>query len=123
MKAKCFTSIGKSTNVDCEVTDSGDRTELILVRPILTSNSTRRWGFQTHYGSFGAPIHDTELLDKLAKGTLNIPMAEGITMVVDIAITEQREGQLWRPIERVITKVVSVSLPAEQVSLDLEGPQ
>ena len=23
MKAKCFTSIGKSTNVDCEVTDSG----------------------------------------------------------------------------------------------------
>ena len=25
MKAKCFTSIGKSTNVDCEVTDSGER--------------------------------------------------------------------------------------------------
>jgi hypothetical protein len=31
MKAKCFTSIGKSTNVDCEVTDSGVRALLLVI--------------------------------------------------------------------------------------------
>lgn len=100
-----------------------ERIDLTLIRPILTSESSRRWGFQSRYGVFGAPIHDQDFLDALASGSLNIPMAEGIRMIVDIEITEHKEGDLWRPVERVIKKVVEVIPPAMQSRMELDGPQ
>jgi hypothetical protein len=42
MKAKCFTSIGKSTNVDCEVTDSGNPQPLKSMSGLAVSQPTKQ---------------------------------------------------------------------------------
>jgi len=52
MKAKCFTSIGKSTNVDCEVTDSGQIQRKHMERVYFASAcapSPFHWHFQQAY--------------------------------------------------------------------------
>lgn len=100
-----------------------ERLEVTLIRPVLISDSSRRWGFLSKYGSFGAPIRDEGFLRNLAGGRLNVPMVQGIRMLVDLEITERRNGPIWEPVERVIKRVVSVTPPSLQDDLELDQPQ
>lgn len=97
--------------------------ELTLIRPVLTTDTSRRWGFQSSFGSFGAPIRDQSFLKTLSEGRLNVPMTQGIRMVVEIEITEEQVGAVWRPVDRVIIRVINVIPPPQQESFDLSGPQ
>ncbi|WP_143071478.1 hypothetical protein [Tranquillimonas rosea] len=99
-----------------------EQIELTLIRPILSNDTSRRWGFQSKYGAFGAPIKDQAFLNAMADGALDLPMAEGIQMVVEIEISEEREGQVWRPTDRIITRVIEVKPPPKQTGFDLQGP-
>ena len=90
---------------------------VILVRPVLSTQTTRRWGFQTRTGSFGAPIHDTEFLSDLAAGKLNIPLTQGIVMDVELHVTEVFADGIWRPKDRVIKRVIKITRPSVQVGL------
>ena len=101
---------------------STDQVELILIRPVLTTDTSRRWGFQSRYGTFGAPIRDQKFLLALAEGRLEVPMSQGIRMIVELEITEEQDGGLWRPVDRVITRVIEVMPPPRQASL-LDDPE
>lgn len=94
-----------------------EQMSVILVRPVLSTQTTRRWGFQTRAGSFGAPIHDAEFLADLAAGKLNVPLTQGIVMDVELHITEVLIGGVWRPKDRVVKRVIKITRPAVQVSL------
>lgn len=100
-----------------------EETELTLIRPILTNDTSRRWGFLSRFGSFGAPIRDEGFLSALAAGELNVPLSQGIRMRVEIDVTERRDGEVWVPVDRVITRVIEIIPPPKQARFDLEGPQ
>lgn len=114
---------GEIEKQDAETRTITDTAELILIRPVLANDPKRKWSFQSHYGTFGASIHDQIFLDSLSNGTLNIPMVEGIRMFVEIKILEEREGEVWRPKDRVITKVHDVFVPPLQDGFDLKGSE
>jgi hypothetical protein len=99
-----------------------ERLDVILVRPVLAALTNRRWGFQTRSGSFGAPIQDERFLRDLVEGRLNVPLSQGIVMDVDLAVTEERIGGVWRPKERVVKRVYGIRKPLVQGRLfdDLE---
>ncbi|MEX2520833.1 MAG: hypothetical protein WD969_16055 [Paracoccaceae bacterium] len=100
-----------------------EQAELTLIRPILANDTSRRWGFLSRHGTFGASIRDQVFLDALAAGELNVPMAQGIRMLVEVEITEKFDGTVWMPVDRIITRVIEIIPPPRQVRLDLEGPQ
>tara|TARA_R110002094_G_scaffold35391_1_gene47962 strand:- start:563 stop:1447 length:885 start_codon:yes stop_codon:yes gene_type:complete len=100
-----------------------EQVELVLVRPILTDDTSRRWGFESQFGNFGAPILDQDFLSKLSQGKLNIPLTQGIKMIVDLEVTERKEHGLWRPAERAIKRVVKILPPATQIDFISDGPQ
>ena len=91
--------------------------EAVLLRPLLTASTTRRWGFQTRGGSFGAPIHDTKFLEDLLAGRMNVPLRQGIVMVIEVEVTEELVEGVWRIKDRAVKRVVSVSMPPVQRDL------
>jgi len=91
--------------------------EAVLLRPLLTASTTRRWGFQTRGGSFGAPIHDTKFLEDLLAGRMNVPLRQGIVMVIEVEITEDFVEGVWRIKDRAVKRVVSVKMPPVQAEL------
>lgn len=102
-----------------------ERMEAVLLRPVLTTSTTRRWGFQTRGGSFGAPVQDVKFLEDILAGRLNVPLRQGIVMVIDVEITEERIDGLWKIKDRAISRVLDVKLPPVQGNLldDLEQDQ
>lgn len=113
----------KTIAPDAEKRSSISQVELTLVRAVLTEEPTRRWGFQSQYGYFGAAIQDQVFLSALASGRLNIPLAKGIRMLVEIEITEELDGQIWKPVERTIKRVIKIIPPPMQQQLELDGPE
>ncbi|MCC5956278.1 MAG: hypothetical protein JJU07_09250 [Natronohydrobacter sp.] len=94
-----------------------ERIDVILVRPVLAALTNRRWGFQTRGGSFGAPIQDESFLRDLVEGRLDVPLSQGIVMNVDLAVTEEKIGGVWRPKERVVQRVHEIKRPYVQGGL------
>lgn len=91
--------------------------DLLLIRPVLTTDTSRRWGFQSRYGTFGAPIRDQAFLSALAEGRLDVPMSQGIRMIVEIEITEEESNGIWKPTERIITRVIGSSRRLSKIVL------
>lgn len=102
---------------------TSEKVELTLLRPVLSNDKGRRWGFQSVYGYFGAPIQDQAFLTALEEGRLNVPLIPGIRMLVEMEITEELDGQVWRPIERTVKTVLKVSAPPRQGNLDLQNSE
>ncbi|KAF0677332.1 hypothetical protein [Profundibacterium mesophilum] len=98
-----------------------EEVELILLRAVLTTETTKRWGFRGPFGNFGASIKDQAFLDRLASGALNVPMREGIILKVLLETTEERKDDVWKPKEHVVQRVLHVSPPPYQPSV-LPGP-
>lgn len=94
--------------------------EATLLRPLLTASTTRRWGFQTRSGSFGAPIEDAKFLESLLAGRLNVPLRQGIVMVIEVEITEELVDGVWQIKDRVVRRVLDVKMPPVQTDL-LDG--
>ncbi len=94
-----------------------ERMEIIVVKAVLAASPTRRWGFQTRLGAFGAPIRDARFLSDLVAGRLNVPLRQGIVMDVDLEITERFDGGVWRPVERAVLVVHGIRSPAVQEDL------
>ena len=94
-----------------------EQMEAVLIRPLLTSSTTRRWSFQTRGGTFGAPVQDTKFLEDLLAGRLNVPLRQGIVMLLEVEITEEAFQGLWRIKDRVIKRVLEVKAPPVQTSL------
>lgn len=103
--------------VEPEERTQTERMEIILIRPVLAARTNRRWGFQTRLGAFGAPIHDEEFLKALVEGRLNVPLAQGILMDVDLEISEEKIGGVWRPKDRTVKRVHGIKRAPIQTSL------
>ncbi len=103
--------------VEPEERTQTERMEIILIRPVLAARTNRRWGFQTRLGSFGAPIHDEEFLKALVEGRLNVPLAQGILMDVDLEISEEKIGGVWRTKDRTVKRVHGIKRAPIQTSL------
>ena len=97
--------------------------ELVLVRPVLTADTNRRWQFRSAYGAFGAEVKDSAFLDRVATGTLNVPLMQGIRIYALVEVVEQREGELWRPAQYSIVRVKRIVAPPQQDVLPLTPPQ
>lgn len=101
-----------------------ERMDLVLVRAVLTEETTKRWGFESQRGKVSATIKDEKFLQRLAQGQLNIPMTQGIHFNVDLEITEVLVGEIWQVKGYSITKVHSVKPPPMQprlLSTDFEN--
>lgn len=96
-----------------------DVVDLLLIRPVLTADTNRRWGFTTRYGYFGAEIKDTEFLERVAAGTLGVPLTQGIRLRVELEVTEELTDGVWQPINREVIQVLKVIPPPKQQSLGL----
>jgi hypothetical protein len=94
-----------------------ERTDLVVVKAVLANSPTRRWGFQSRLGAFGAPIRDAKFLSNLVAGRLNVPLRQGIIMDVDLETTERFEFGVWRPVERAVLAVHGITAPAAQPDL------
>lgn len=97
-----------------------EQTQLVLFRPILTTETNKRWGFTWPFGKIGATIKDQGFLERLAKGELNIPMTQGLVFDVELEITEERLDSVWETKEYAILRVLTVHPPESQDNLTLE---
>ena len=91
-------------------------TTLVLVAPILKP-SKKMWRFIGETGEFSAEVHDSDFLDAIYSGSLEIPMVAGIQMDVELSIKEVREGPVWSPRKFVIERVRSYRAPGHQQKL------
>lgn len=89
---------------------------VVLISPVLLAGD-RRWKFRSPYGDFGATIKDKEFLERVLAGRLEIPLAAGIELDVDLETTEERREDVWTPIERSVIKVHGVYPPPTQTDL------
>lgn len=96
-----------------------EETDLVLLKPVLTDESNKRWGFSWAYGKFGATIKDTDFLDRMSAGQMNVPMAQGIIFKVELEIVEEKRDQVWQVKEYAILRVIAVSPPQRQPQLPL----
>lgn len=94
--------------------------DLVLLRPVLTTETNKRWGFAWAHGKFGATIKDIGFLERLASGDLGIAMSEGIVFTVELEITEERRETIWEVKEYAVLRVLEVKPPATQDVLDLK---
>lgn len=78
---------------------------VILIRPFLRMEASRRWRFDSPIGPFSAPIRDEEFLAQILSGTYSTPLAEGIRMDVLLETKEELEAGVWAIKEWNILKV------------------
>lgn len=100
-----------------------EESELVLLKPVLTTETNKRWGFTWVYGRLGATITDSDFLERMASGRLNVPMAEGIVLHVDLEISEERRGGVWVVKSYNIANVIGVSPPEQQERFLLDKPE
>lgn len=94
--------------------------DLVLLKPILTKETNKRWGFSWPHGKIGATIKDETFLNQLSAGQLGITMSEGIVFRVVLQIMEERRGSTWTVKEYSILRVIDVQPPYLQDNLALE---
>lgn len=94
--------------------------ELVLLRPVLTKETNKRWGFKWPHGKLGATIKDEDFLGRLAAGQLEVSMSEGIVFQVNLEITEERRDGVWVVKEYCVLKVLGIQPPFQQGDLALE---
>lgn len=94
-----------------------DRMKVVLVRPVLVNATDRRWRFRSFTGDFSATIKDQSFLDDVLSGDAKIPLMEGVVLDALIEMTEEREGQLWRPMSYSILHVYKHDVPPYQEPL------
>lgn len=82
--------------------------EVVLIKPVLVGKP-RRWTFARDGVEFSATMNDQTVLAAIKDRSASIPFAEGVMMRVEVAYTEQFDGQVWRaiPRTRVVRKVLS----------------
>ncbi len=97
-----------------------EQVELVLLRPILTSETNKRWGFSWPHGKIGATIKDHGFLERMADGQLNVQMAQGIVFTVILETVEENKNGVWTVREYNIEKVLHIEPPSRQSGLDLE---
>jgi len=97
-----------------------EEVELVLLRPVLTRETNKRWGFAWPHGKLGATIKDHGFLERMVTGELGIQMAEGIVFCVQLEIIEERKGTVWEVKEYTILKVLKIQAPAQQGGFDLD---
>lgn len=100
-----------------------EEADLVLLKPVLTEETNKRWGFSWPYGKIGATIKHTDFLERMASGKLNVPMAQGIILKVEMEVREERHDGVWVVMEYSIVKVISVSPPERQSDFELQIPQ
>ena len=96
------------------------RTTLTLVKPVLASGN-RPWRFLSEI-EFSAYILDTDTLDSILQGRVQIPMISGIQMDVDLEIIEAKIDGIWQIQRRNILKIHGFKNPKIQESLMLPNP-
>ncbi|WP_136634944.1 hypothetical protein [Pseudooceanicola onchidii] len=109
--------------IDHEGTEKRTRVEevdLVLFRPVLTTETDKRWGFTWPYGKIGATIKDHEFLTNMAEGKLGIEMAQGIVLTVLLEISEERRESVWSVKEYSVQKVVKIRPHEKQERMDLQ---
>ena len=100
-----------------------EKMDLVLVRPTLTDETDKRWRFSSTRGVFSATIKDESFLRRLASGALNIPLAKGIALNVDLEIAEERDHEVWHVKDYTVIKVHSIMPPERQSDFDLDGSE
>lgn len=96
-----------------------DRTEdvhVVLVSPVLLPGE-RRWKFRGPQGEFGAPVKDSEFIERVLTGTTSIPMVAGIEMDIELETIEEFRDGVWVITERNVKRVRGLRAPPTQGSL------
>ena len=93
-----------------------------LIRPVLEPGRGS-WQFSGSAGRFFAPIRDRRFLDDLLTGRTVVPMVSGIEMDIDLDTTEEKEGDVWVVVGRVVIAVRRIHPPLTQGSLPLSTPR
>ncbi|MEM6747938.1 MAG: hypothetical protein AAF608_11010 [Pseudomonadota bacterium] len=92
--------------------------EVVLVSPVLDPGSPkRRWKLASHTGEFGAVIDDKKFLEDVWLGRTVVAMVAGITMLIDLEVTEEKIDGAWRPSAYKVLNVHKLSPPTEQAQL------
>jgi hypothetical protein len=98
------------------------RERMVLISPVLLS-ADRMWRFRSLSGEAGYHMKDEKFLSGLLSGRRKLPMAEGIQITAEIETHEKFEGGVWVPVERFVTRVVTVHRPAKQLDLFAPAPK
>lgn len=96
--------------------------QLTLLSPVLVRDSPRKWKFKMGKTEFGAPVKDSAFLDRVLSGREPVPMSEGISMKVKLAVKEVKVDGVWQIKDRVVEEVMDISRPPTQDSLALRLP-
>jgi len=91
---------------------------LILINPVLV-HSDRGWKFYYSGIEFTAKIADKKFLENAWSGKSRIPFKEGVHLSVELKTEEKKEGGVWIVKKRIVTRVLGVSTPPQQQSLNL----
>lgn len=92
--------------------------DVVLIRPVLVPEP-RRWGFAKDGIEFSALMSDRHFLVALHDKTLQVQMAEGIRMRIEVKYREEHNGEAWIPVpySHRVTRVLDPLPPAAPAPL------
>lgn len=85
--------------------------EAILIRPVLSGATDRKWRFHTEHGEQSFVMADDEFLARTRGDGAPLPMVAGLRMHLEVTLTEDLIDGVWHTNERRIDRVSEIRRP------------